>query len=62
MILILIFMTNRENLARLISDIVLYDKKLMEHFRRPADSPRPEPLDEFITALETKYHVKINEQ
>jgi hypothetical protein len=55
-------MTNRENLARLISDIVLYDKKLMEHFRRPTDSPRPEPLDEFITALETKYHVKINEQ
>jgi hypothetical protein len=59
---ILNFMTNRECLARLISDVVLYDKRLMEHFRRPADSPRPEPLDEFINGLETKYQVKINEQ
>jgi len=55
-------MTNRECLARLISDVVLYDKRLMEHFRRPADSPRPEPLDEFINGLEKKYQVKINEQ
>ena len=59
---ILNFMTNRESLARLISDVVLYDKRLMEHFRRPAETPRPEPLDEFINGLETKYQVKINEQ
>ena len=59
---ILNFMTNRESLARLISDVVLYDKRLMEHFRRPAETPRPEPLDEFINGLEAKYQVKINDQ
>ena len=54
------FMTNnRENLARLISEFVVYDKKLMEHFRDPMGSPCPEPLNEFLTNLENKYHVTI---
>jgi hypothetical protein len=50
---------NRENLARLISEFVVYDKKLMEHFRDPMGTETPETLNEFLTNLETKYHVTI---
>jgi hypothetical protein len=53
-------MTNsRENLARLISEFVVYDKKLMEHFRDPMGTETPETLNQFLTNLENKYHVTI---